>query len=225
MKKYLKYDLISNKKFFGSTFLVFAILFLVILSVRFVGSLNRLIEIDSALYTLEIILGLVLLMVLVAFIFSTFYKEFYTKRSVLTFSLPLAFKDIILSKIVVINLFYVLLAGFVLLISAFLPNRDFGLLAKILLLLFILENFLSQIILLSIFIDRFKNNRGYALFNLLIFPLSIIILIFFDSLGQGRSFLGAFTYGYFLILSLILFYVNQKYIRENFDLSWEDCYE
>lgn len=219
MKKYLKYDLISNKKFFGSTFLVFVILFLSITSVRVVGSLNKLIEINSTLYALEIILGLVLLMVLLAFIFTTFYKEFYGKRSVLTFSLPLSFKDIILSKVLVINLFYLLLAGFIGLINLFLPDKNMGLLGKILLLLFILENFLSQISLLAIFIDRFKNERIKALASLLIFPLAIIVLIFLRSLVDGEIFLTAFTYLYFLILTLALFYVNKKYIDENFDLS------
>jgi hypothetical protein len=53
----------------------------------------------------------------------------------------------------------------------------------------------------------------------LIFPLAIIVLIFLRSLVDGEIFLTAFTYLYFLILTLVLFYVNKKYIDENFDLS------
>lgn len=219
MKKYLKYDLISNKKFFGSTFLVFAIVFLAIMSVRVVGSLNRLIEINSALYALELILGLVLLMVLLAFIFTSFYKEFYGKRAVLTFSLPISFADIILAKILVINLFYLLLAGFMGLVSVFLPDKGSGLLGKILLLLFILANFLSELILLAIFIDRFRGQRSKALASLLVFPLAIIFLIILRAFGEASGFLNCFTYGYFVILTGILFFFNKKYVEENFDLS------
>lgn len=218
MKKYLKYDLISNKKFFGSTFLVFVIIFLAMISVRIVGSINKLIEINQTLNALEIILFLVLLMVLVVFIFSSFYKEFYTRRSILTFSLPLSFKDIILSKILVINLFYLVLAVFVLIINFFIIKRDSGFLGEILVLLFVLENFLTQLILAAIFIDRFKNERIYALLSLMIFPLSILILLIFGGLG-GARFLSAFTYIYFIGLALLIFYLNQRYINENFDLS------
>ncbi|MDD7306449.1 MAG: hypothetical protein PUG67_07645 [Peptoniphilaceae bacterium] len=219
MKKYLKYDLISNKKFFSSTFLVFAILLFAILSVRVLGSLNRLIEINSALYALEIIFGLVLLMVLIAFIFSTYYKDFYSKRSILTFSLPLSFRDIIMSKILVINLFYLLMALFTIFLSYIVADRQSRLLVDLLFLLFILANYLSQLILFAIFVDRFKNQRLQAFLLLLIFPLSIIILILFRSLGEKEGFFDLFTYGYFFVLAICLFFINQKYIRENFDLS------
>lgn len=219
MKKYLKYDLISNKKFFISTFIVFAIFFLALMSVRAVGNLSKLIEINSALYSLEMILGLVLLMVLIWFIFSSFYKEFYTRRGVLTFSLPLSFKDIILSKFLVINLFYFSLAAFIIFINLFVGNFNLVFLGKVLFFLFILENFLSELILLSIFIDRFKSNRFLALISLLIFPISIIALIFFRNFNESLKFLDAITFGYFVFLNLILFFVNKKYISENFDLS------
>lgn len=225
MKKYLKYDLISNKKFFISTFIVFAIFFLALMSVRAVGNLSKLIEINSALYSLEMILGLVLLMVLIWFIFSSFYKEFYTRRGVLTFSLPLSFKDIILSKFLVINLFYFSLAAFIIFINLFVGNFNLVFLGKVLFFLFILENFLSELILLSIFIDRFKSNRFLALISLLIFPISIIALIFFRNFNESLKFLDAITFGYFVFLNLILFFVNKKYISENFDLSWKDFYE
>ncbi|MGO3018961.1 MAG: hypothetical protein ACTIH2_07405 [Anaerococcus sp.] len=219
MKKYLKYDLISNKKFFVSTFIVFAIFFIALISVKAVGSLSKLIEINSAIYSLEIILGLILLMVLIWFIFSSFYKEFYTRRGVLTFSLPLSFKDIIQSKFLVINLFYFTLSIFIILVNLFVGNFNLILLGKILLFLFILENFLSGLILFSIFIDRFKDNRVLALTSLIIFPISILGLIFFRSFNGDFKFLDMFTYGYFLALSLILFFVNTIYIGKNFDLS------
>lgn len=219
MKQYLKYDLKSNRKFFASTFMVFAIFFLSLMSVRLVGNVSKLVEINSAIYSLEIILGLVLIMVLIWFIFSSFYKEFYTKRSTLTFSLPLSISDIILTKILVINLFYLVLAGFVIFINVFLGNFDLELLLRILLLLFFIVNFLSQLILFAISIDRFKGKRLFALSSLLIFFLAILLLILILGFGEGRDFLGGFSNGYFFVLSLVLFFVNKKYMKENFDLS------
>lgn len=219
MRKYLKYDLKSNKKFFASTFLVFVIFFLSILSVRLVGSLNSLIEVESAMFSLKIILIIVLSMTLIWFIFNSFYKDFYSKRGLLTFSLPIKFRSFIFSKVFVINLFYFILAGFLLLVYYLLLDTDIYSLLEILLFLFLIENYISQLILLAIQIDRFKNKRILSLFVLLLFPISIIGGLMLLSKEEIGTILNLYSYLYFLLLSLIFFIFNSIYMKYKFDLS------
>lgn len=225
MRKYLKYDLKSNKKFFISTLMIFVIFFISVSSVKLVGSFNVDIEINSTIYTLETILILVLVMALIWFIFSSFHKEFYSKRSILTFSLPISYSKIILSKVLVINLFYLVLLAFVLFINMLIGEKNPTNMGEILFFLCILCNFLVQLILFAICIDRFKNRRKSSLLSLLLFPITIIILIFIRDLEKIWEIFDIFTYGYYFILAIFLFFINQKYIRDNFDLSWKDFYE
>ena len=109
MRKYLKYDVKSKMKFFISTIASFIILLISILSIKTIGVFSKRLEINSAINSIEIIVVVVFILTISYFIINTFYKDLYTNRSILTFSLPISAKEFIFAKLIVINIFYWLL--------------------------------------------------------------------------------------------------------------------
>ena len=109
MRKYLKYDAKSNMKFFISTIASFVILLISMMSIKTIGAFSRTLEINSAINSIEIIVIVVFILTISYFIINSFYKDLYTNRSILTFSLPISAREFILAKLIVINIFYWLL--------------------------------------------------------------------------------------------------------------------
>ena len=109
MRKYLKYDAKSNMKFFISTIASFVILLISMMSIKTIGAFSRTLEINSAINSIEIIVVVVFILTISYFIINSFYKDLYTNRSILTFSLPISAREFILAKLIVINIFYWLL--------------------------------------------------------------------------------------------------------------------
>ncbi|MFR2716449.1 MAG: ABC-2 transporter permease [Anaerococcus obesiensis] len=109
MRKYLKYDAKSNMKFFISTIASFVILLISMMSIITIGVFSRTLEINSAINSIEIIVVVVFILTIAYFIINSFYKDLYTNRSILTFSLPISAREFILAKLIVINIFYWLL--------------------------------------------------------------------------------------------------------------------
>lgn len=219
MKKYLKYDLKSSNKFFLSTLVVFIIFLVSILSIRIIGTLNKMIRINSAIDSFKIIIPLILIMVLIWFIFNSFYKDLYTRNGILTFSLPLSFESLIFSKVLVINIFYLVLIGFVLILKT-IANLNLEMNLKLLfLMVFLLINLFSQIMLLAMMIYRFKHEKIRAASSFLLIPLILLLNFLLPSYKKTGTYMNWMSFLYLFIVILVLFVLNIKYMKKNFDLS------
>lgn len=222
MLRYLKYDLKSNKKFFLSSFMVFIIFLISILSIKIVGSMNRLIEINSTLDLIEIILSILLIIGQVRFIINTFYKDLFTRRGILTFSLPISFREILFSKLIVINLFYLFLTLFTVILMKFTGIKIKTNLFLIFFFIFLVINLLAQIIFLSMAIYKFKNDRIRSIISLILIPLIILQTFLLPTYRNQGIYISSLNIFYLLGLNIIFFFVNEKYMDRNFDLSWGD---
>lgn len=245
MRKYLKYDVKSNMKFFISTIASFVILLISLLSIKTIGAISRSLEINSALNSIEIIVVAVFILTISYFIINTFYKDLYTNRSILTFSLPISAKEFILAKLVVINIFYWLLVF----LSVFL----FYIVGKylntktLLSLIFIMNlvNVFSMLIFLFMQMDRFifrKKTSALVIFIItgLIFGLGFfinknflllhnkIVLKNYNYMAfvysyvkyKGESYINLTGFIYYILIFMGLFLINAKILKKDLDLSW-----
>lgn len=245
MRKYLKYDVKSNMKFFLSTFICFLILLISLISVRTIGSFSSLLEVDSAVNSIEIILIGVFIMTMIYFIINTFYKDLYTDRSILTFSLPISAREFLTAKLLVINIFFYLLV-FLSILLFYLSGRLMDVWSLVTIIFsMILLNVFSLIMFLYMQLDRFLYKRK----NAVIFTILLIGLIFVGgfflnryflflhdgslirdgkhSLAfisayvkiNGRNFLNLTGFLYYIVVSLILGFFNIRILKNDLDLS------
>lgn len=220
MEKYFKYDLKSNRKFFVSTLLVFMIFLFSIVSINFFGSLTSKFDIDIAIYSLEVLIPLILMLVMIYFIISSYYNDLFTKRGILTFSLPISYKSILFSKTLVINLFFIVLLAFVWILFFLLGRNLLKENLDIILFIFAMVNVTSGLILMEMQTERFGKKRGSAIFSslisfIIIFAISLILEKF---IGIYRL-VGGISTIYYLLAAFVLFEVNIKIINKKFDLS------
>lgn len=245
MRKYLKYDAKSNMKFFLSSFVCFLILLVSLLSVRTVGSFSSLVRINSALNSIEIILIGVFLMTMLYFIINTFYRDLYTPRSILTFSLPISAKDFIAAKLLIINIFFFLLI-FLSIVLFYLMGKVMDIRSLIaILFMVVLVNILSLLIFLYMQMDRFLFKRK----NAIILTIILIVLIFVGGFFlnkeflllhngnlikntdhilafvmpyikiEGINFLNLTAFVYYGLIFIILYIVNVTILKKDLDLS------
>lgn len=245
MRKYLKYDVKSNMKFFISTIASFVILLISILSIKTIGVFSKRLEINSAINSIEIIVVVVFILTISYFIINTFYKDLYTNRSILTFSLPISAKEFIFAKLIVINIFYwllVFLSVFLFYIVGTYLNPKILL---SLLFIMILINITSLMIFLYIQMDRYIFRRKISIIAIfiitgLIFALGFlinenflvlhnkIILKNYDYMAfiysyikyKGQSYINITGFIYYILVFLFLFRINAKILRKDLDLSW-----
>lgn len=245
MRKYLKYDVKSNMKFFLSTFVCFLIILLSFISVRTIGSFSSFLEINSAINSIEIILVGVFMMTMIYFVINTFYKDLYTDRSILTFSLPISAGEFLSAKLMVINIFFYLLVF----LSIFLfylsgKNMDIWILLSIIFAM-ILLNMFSLLMFLYMQMDRFLYKRKRAVFTIILiiglifilgFFLNRYLLVLFDGNSfiisernlyfisafvnkQGRNFINITNFLYYIVNMLILGFLNVRILKNDLDLS------
>ncbi|MSS78140.1 ABC transporter permease [Anaerococcus sp. AGMB00486] len=245
MRKYLKYDVKSNMKFFLSTFICFVILLVSLVSVRTIGSFTSLLEVGSAINSIEIILIGVFIMTMIYFVINTFYKDLYTDRSILTFSLPISAREFLTAKLLVINIFFYLLV-FLSIFLFYLSGRFMNIWSLIsIIFAMIILNVFSLLIFLFMQMDRFLFKRK----NTVIIIILLIGLIFvggfflnryflFLSDGSlvrsgdntlafisayvkvsGRKLLNITGFLYYILTALILSFFNIKILKNDLDLS------
>lgn len=245
MRKYLKYDAKSNMKFFISTIASFVILLISMMSIKTIGAFSRTLEINSAINSIEIIVVVVFILTISYFIINSFYKDLYTNRSILTFSLPISAREFILAKLIVINIFYwllVFLSVFLFYIVGTYLNT------KILLSLvfiMILINISALLVFLYMQMDRYLFKRKISVFLIFIMTTAIFALAFFINKNflllsnkiilkdynymafvysyikyKGESYINLTGFIYYILIFLGLFWINAKILRKDLDLSW-----
>lgn len=245
MRKYLKYDVKSNMKFFLSTFTSFIILLVSLVSVRSIGSFSSLLEVNSAINSIEIILIGVFMMTMIYFVINTFYKDLYTDRSILTFSLPITAREFLTAKLIVINIFFYLLV-FLSIFLFYLSGRymDLRTLTAILFSMVILNVF-SLLMFLFMQMDRFLFRRATSVIIIILIGVIIFVGGFFliknflflhdGSLIRegknlfvfilpyiekgGKSLVNLTGFLYYILSFLILSFVNMKILKNDLDLS------
>ena len=237
MRKYLKYDAKSNMKFFISTIASFVILLISMMSIKTIGAFSRTLEINSAINSIEIIVVVVFILTISYFIINSFYKDLYTNRSILTFSLPISAREFILAKLIVINIFYwllVFLSVFLFYIVGTYLNT------KILLSLvfiMILINISALLVFLYMQMDRYLFKRKISVFLIFIMTIAIFALAFFINKNflllhnkmafvysyikyKGESYINLTGFIYYILIFLGLFWINAKILKKDLDLSW-----
>lgn len=245
MRKYLKYDVKSNMKFFISTVATFVILLISLLSIKTLGAISQSLEINSAINSIEIIVVVVFILTISYFIINSFYKDLYTNRSILTFSLPISAKEFISAKLLVINIFFwllVFLSVFLFYVVGIYMN-----LKSLLSLIFImiLVNIISLLIFLYMQMDRFILRRKTSAILIFIIMVLILVVGFFVNKNflflnnkmllknynymafiyayikyKGAFYINLTSFSYYIIVTLILFRINAKILRKDLDLSW-----
>ena len=245
MRKYLKYDVKSNMKFFISTVATFVILLISLLSIKTLGAISQSLEINSAINSIEIIVIVVFVLTISYFIINSFYKDLYTNRSILTFSLPISAKEFIFAKLLVINIFFwllVFLSVFLFYVVGIYMNIKSHL---SLIFIMILVNIISLIIFLYMQMDRFLLKRKTSAFTIFIIMVIIFALGFFINKNflilnngmilknynymafiyayikyKGDFYINLTSFTYYILISFLLFRINAKILRKDLDLSW-----
>lgn len=245
MRKYLKYDVKSNMKFFISTVATFVILLISLLSIKTIGAISQSLEINSAINSIEIIVIVVFILTISYFIINSFYKDLYTNRSILTFSLPISAQEFIFAKLLVINIFFwllVFLSVFLFYVVGIYMNIK-SLLSLVFIM--ILVNIISLIIFLYMQMDRFLLKRKTSAFAIFIVIVLIFALGFFINKNflllnsgiilknynymafiyayikyKGDFYINLTSFTYYILISFLLFRVNAKILRKDLDLSW-----
>ncbi|MDO4662537.1 MAG: hypothetical protein Q4B36_05415 [Tissierellia bacterium] len=245
MGRIIKYDLKSNFKFFASTLIVYVIFMISIASIRGIGAVNDVFKSEDTSKTLVIIEIIVFSFVVIYFLLNSFYKDLYTKRGVLTFTLPVNMSKYLFAKTIVIDLFYVLMIA---LISISLKlsmgiNINRRLVIMFLMTLFII-NLLANIAFFCMEVDKFylsQKNRNWVVVValvtfILIFTLAFLLcyknVFYYDGMiKRGDNFLLAFIYPfegkcinivpfiYYFIVNVVLFALNVKILNDDLDLS------
>ena len=244
MRKYLKYDVKSNMKFFISTVATFVILLISLLSIKTLGAISQSLEINSAINSIEIIVIVVFVLTISYFIINSFYKDLYTNRSILTFSLPISAKEFIFAKLLVINIFFwllVFLSVFLFYVVGIYMNIK-SLLSLIFIM--ILVNIISLIVFLYMQMDRFLLKRKTSAFIIFIIMALIFALGFFINKNflilnngmilknynymafiyayikyKGDFYINLTSFTYYILISFLLFRINAKILRKDLDLS------
>lgn len=244
MRKYLKYDVKSNMKFFISTVATFVILLISLLSIKTIGAISQSLEINSAINSIEIIVIVVFILTISYFIINSFYKDLYTNRSILTFSLPISAQEFIFAKLLVINIFFwllVFLSVFLFYVVGIYMNIK-SLLSLVFIM--ILVNIISLIIFLYMQMDRFLLKRKTSAFAIFIVIVLIFALGFFINKNflllnsgiilkkynymafiyayikyKGDFYINLTSFTYYILISFLLFRVNAKILRKDLDLS------
>lgn len=245
MRKYLKYDVKSNMKFFLSTFICFLILLVSLVSVRTIGSFSSVLEVGSAINSIELILIVVFVMTMIYFVINTFYKDLYTDRSILTFSLPISAREFLTAKLIVINIFFYLLV-FLSIFLFYLSGRlmDIWILLTIIFAM-VLLNVFSLLIFLFMQMDRFLFKRKNAVLITILLTGAIFVGGFFlnryflflhdGSFLQdgertlaflrafvevnGRNLLNLTGFLYYSLITLLLGFLNVRLMKNDLDLS------
>lgn len=247
MGKIIKYDLKSNIKFFISSLLVYMIFIVSIGSVKSIGTISSQFQSVNTDRTLIIVEIIVFSFAMIYFLTNSFYKDLYTKRGILTFSLPIKMRSFLFSKLLVIDMFYVLLTILISISLKISLNIDFNLkLLMIYILTFLIINIISNVIFFCMEVDRFylnEKNRNLiwliAIVSvLLIFTLGYFLcknhIFYFDGeFKRAETFSLSFIYPfvrdsfkvniiafiYYIIVNLVMFVLNVKILDNDLDLS------
>ena len=125
MIKFIKYDLKTNKTYITTIFAIQILIMLGIFLLTRLTSLN--IFLANRQITDILFISSIIFFVGINFIFAInyLYKDYFTKRSLLSFSLPISTRTIVLSKILGLSIFY-LLTGFFFSVSLDLLGYDIG---------------------------------------------------------------------------------------------------
>lgn len=244
MINFIKYDLKSNKTYLITILLIQLLGLLGALMVRFFAPLH-LIFADRRLTDILFIVSIVFFLgINFTFMANFIYKDYFTKRAMLTFSLPLSIKSFILAKIIGLSCFY-LASGIFLSLSLKLLAYNLGV-DFIYYLAFglVLINVLALCLNLNMAKSRFKGEVRWIdmVINLLLVILPLVVYSSLNALviingsleragGMGLSFIFPFAIGseglyiiltpliYYVLVGLIMYFVNVTYIDKNLDLS------
>lgn len=244
MNNFIKYDLKTNKTYIFTILLIQLIIMLsIILLKSFVGLSfflrNRLITDILFISSIIFFVGVNLI-----FVINFLYKDYFTQRAKLTFSLPITTWTFLLDKFCGLVVFY-LISGLIFSISLFLLGYNiggdfiyymvFGLLVDIL---------LGQVLNLNMARTRFSKRVSwiFMIINLTLIIIPAIIITQFSALvlvdgslvrypGMGLAFIFPFAIGergiykiitplvYYVLVNIIMFITNRRYIDQKLDLS------
>lgn len=240
-----KYDLKSNKKFFVSTILVYIIFLLAIFSVKTVGNVDLIFDAKVTNESLIILQIIIFSLSVIYFAISSFQKDLNSDRGLLSFTLPIKMSTYYFSKLLVINLFYLLLVLFLTssMVFGFKAVFKVEYIAVIILYLFIL-NVISSVTFMFLEIRRFIIHNH---FKVLSFFLGIVIftIIFAGAFliaskfsfntdftfsindGYGIDFLypvkhfsvNLIAYIYYFIVTIIFSAIDIRMLNKSLDLS------
>lgn len=244
MKNFIKYDLKTNKTYIFTILLIQLIIMLSIILVKsFVGLSfflrNRLITDILFISSIIFFVGVNLI-----FVINFLYKDYFTQRARLTFSLPITTRSFLLAKLCGLVAFY-LISGLIFTISLYLLGYNiggdfiyymvFGLLVDVL---------IGQVLNLNMARTRFTGRVSwiFMIINLTFIIIPAIIITQFSALvlvngtlvrypGMGLAFVFPFAIGegglykiitplvYYLLVNVIMFFANRRYIDQKLDLS------
>lgn len=244
MRNFIKYDLKTNKTYIFTILLIQLIIMLSIILVKFFVGLsfflrNRLITDILFISSIIFFVGVNLI-----FVINFLYKGLFYAKSELTFSLPITRSTFLLAKLCGLVAFY-LISGLIFTISLYLLGYSiggdfiyymvFGLLVDVL---------LGQVLNLNMARTRFTGRVSwiFMIINLTLIIIPAIIITQFSALvlvngrlvrypGMGLAFIFPFAIGegglykiitplvYYVLVNVILFLVNRRYIDQNLDLS------
>lgn len=244
MIKFIKYDLKTNKTYIIT---IFAIQILIMLGIFFLTRLTSLeIFLSNRQITDILFISSIIFFIGINFIFAInfLYKDYFTKRSLLTFILPISTRTLVLSKILGLAIFY-LLSGFFFSISLSLLGFNIGG-DFIYYLVFGLSFYILLALALNLNMARTRFTGKVSWLGMIISLAVLIIpaigltyssaLILIDGAlvrypGMGLAFIFPFAIGedglykiitplvYYLLVDLVLYLVNVKYIETKLDLS------
>ncbi|WP_306483762.1 hypothetical protein [Anaerococcus sp.] len=244
MRNFIKYDLKTNKTYIFTILLIQLVIMLSIILVKYFVGLsfflrNRLITDILFISSIIFFVGVNLI-----FVINFLYKDYFTQRARLTFSLPITTSAFLLAKILGLVAFY-LISGLIFTMSLYLLGYNiggdfiyymvFGLLVDIL---------LGQVLNLNMARTRFlgKVSWIFMVINLTSIIIPIIIITQFSALvlvdgallrypGMGLAFIFPFAIGegglykiitplvYYVLVNIIMFLANKSYIDQKLDLS------
>ncbi|MDD7383180.1 MAG: hypothetical protein SOZ89_04695 [Peptoniphilaceae bacterium] len=242
MKNLIKYELKSNLKFFLSTGLVFIIF---IIAIGTMKTMTNSIENFSSKDTLNVLIVLEIItfiFTIVMFFVNTFYRDLYTTKSTLTFTLPIKSFTYIFSKIIVTDIFFIALVLLFFVSSVFMKFYLITVKNIILALFYMLIlNFIILVTFSFMQMNRYKLSKYKKIFPSIAFFITLVIISFFicynfvfTVYGSREKFFLANFYPFenlksnninfipfliYIMLFLVYFFMNKKILENNLDLS------
>lgn len=244
MINFIKYDLKTNKNYILTIMLIQSIVLGLAVLAKFFSPIHLILGNKAVTDVLLIASIIFFLGINMTFAINFIYKDYFTKRAMLTFSLPISVREIVLGKVLGISIFY-LLSGTLLTLSLYFLGYKIGT-DFIYYLVFglLLINVISLCLNLNMAKSRFTKTISWLsmLVTLLAVIIPILLLTSFFALvlidgkmvrtsGMGLAFIFPFAIGdeslykiitpfiYYIFASVILFRINVTYIEKNLDLA------
>lgn len=245
MGKLLDLEFRKNKRFISRTILIYIILVALAIFVEYRLGFESVFDIDifsSGIFALGIF---VFAFLLTFFILFANYKDYFINSAIMNFSLPVRPSSYLGAKFIYLIIFYLLNLGFLLILYKIMGFVISARLIYYFAIGLLWTLILSNIVILTMQVSRFNQSRKPVIRGILIgvvvFALGYLVCKYFsfvfvnDSIQRASpmdyAFVFPFAIGkydlyinitpviYYLIASLILFFVSSSNLKNKLDLS------